>query len=368
MAGWSYHNPVAIGFGAGCLNGLGDRIGNRRAVVLTFPEAAGLGLVERLRRLLGARLDGVLVAEQSNPDVDGLDGLYATFWREHAAADVIVAVGGGSVIDAAKVLMAGTADGSLQPLVEALAGGTAFVPQRRKALIAVPTTAGTGSEVTRWATLWHRAAGRKYSLDSAAGWPEAALVDAELSLSLPPAPTLAAGLDALSHALEAIWNVHANPVSDAYAVRAAREVLATLPYLMARPRDLALRERMAHAALTAGLAFSNTRTALAHSISYELTLAHGVPHGIACSFSLPLVLARAIGVDSDRDAVLAKVFSGSLERAPDFLEAFLARLGVSTRFESYGVSAAASTRLVEAALEGPRGRNFIGAGAGAGPA
>ena len=97
-------------------------------------------------------------------------------------------------------------------------------------------------------------------------------------------------------------------------MNAAREVLATLPKLMKNLGDVELRSRMAFAALNAGLAFSNTRTALAHSISYDMTIHHGLPHGIACSFTLPLVLKRAIGADAGRDAVLARVFDVPLAR------------------------------------------------------
>ena len=98
-------------------------------------------------------------------------------------------------------------------------------------MIAVPTTAGTGSEVTPWATLWDRTSAqpKKYSLHLNETWPQAALVDPELTLSLPETVTRNSGLDALSHALESIWNVNSNPISDTLAVEAARTVLATLP-------------------------------------------------------------------------------------------------------------------------------------------
>ncbi len=169
---------------------------------------------------------------QPNPDVDGLDALYRAFWATPDASEVIVAVGGGSALDTAKALMVGTESGEFDALVALLATGKPFRPHRVKSLIAVPTTSGTGSEVTGWATVWHRAVGKKYSLHLPETWPEAAFVDPELVLSLPPGPSLAAGLDALSHALESIWNVNANPISDNHAVNAAREVLATLPKLM----------------------------------------------------------------------------------------------------------------------------------------
>lgn len=363
MTRWTYHNPVAIHFGAGVLDTLPALLAGRTATLVTFPEAEGVGLVSRLRGLLGAQLLGVVDRTQPNPDVDGLDALYRDFWRTQRDSEVVVAVGGGSALDTAKGLMVGTEGGEFDALVALLATGKPFKPHRVKTLIAVPTTSGTGSEVTGWATIWHRAAGKKYSLHLPETWPEAAMVDPELVLSLPAGPTLAAGLDALSHALEAIWNVNANPVSDEHAVAAAREVLATLPALMKNLSDLGLRSRMARAATTAGLAFSNTRTALAHSISYDMTIHYGLPHGIACSFTLPLVLRRALGVCAERDAVLARVFDVPLAEAPQFLTDFIEGLGVSTRFESYGVSEAQSLAMITHALDGVRGKNFIGAAA-----
>jgi alcohol dehydrogenase class IV len=167
----------------------------------------------------------------------------------------------------------------------------------------------------------------------------------------------------LSHALESIWNVNANPVSDTHAVAAARTVLATLPGLMQDLSSRELRRAMSLAALQAGLAFSNTKTALAHSISYEMTLQHGLPHGIACSFTLPMVLERARGIDPARDAVLARIFDGDLDGAPARLTRFIEALGVSTRFDAYGVAERDAARMVANALEGVRGRNFIGAAA-----
>ncbi|MEO6746222.1 MAG: iron-containing alcohol dehydrogenase PsrA [Caldimonas sp.] len=363
MKHWQYQNPVAIHFGAGVLETLPKVLAGRKATLVTFPEAESFGLLPRLKTLLGTALTSVIDQTQPNPDVDGLDALYRAFWATPDASEVIVAVGGGSALDTAKALMVGTESGEFDSLVALLVTGKPFRPHRVKSLIAVPTTSGTGSEVTGWATVWHRAAGKKYSLHLPETWPEAAFVDPELVLSLPPGPSLAAGLDALSHALESIWNVNANPVSDNHAVNAAREVLATLPKLMKNLRDVELRRRMALAALTAGLAFSNTRTALAHSISYDMTIHHGLPHGIACSFTLPLVLKRAIGADAGRDAVLARVFDVPLAESPQFLTEFLEGLGVSTRFESYGVSAAESQQMIVQALDGVRGKNFIGVAA-----
>jgi alcohol dehydrogenase class IV len=123
----------------------------------------------------------------------------------------------------------------------------------------------------------------------------------------------------------------------------------------------ALRLSMASAALKAGMAFSNTKTALAHSISYEMTLKHGLPHGIACSFTLPMVMRRAIGIDTDCDRALSDIFGHNLSAAPGKLETFLRSVGVQTEFSDYGVSEDESSRMVLTALDGVRGKNFIGA-------
>jgi len=361
MERWRYHNPVDIRFGAGALGVLPSLTRGRRVTLVTFPEAKALGVIDRVRRILKADLVRVIDHTTPNPDVVELDTMYRDFWHDAASGEVLLAVGGGSVIDTAKALMVGTKDGSFAALVDLLAAAKPFSPARVRPLIAVPTTAGTGSEVTPWATIWDRSASRKYSLHLDETWAEAAVVDPELGVSLPAGPTLASGLDALSHALESIWNVNANPVSDTHAVTAAGEVLATLPALMRDRSNLALRTRMSQAALQAGLAFSNTKTALAHSISYDMTLHHGLPHGIACSFTLPLVLERALGVDAGRDAVLSRIFDGDLAGAPARLTNFLEGLGVSTRFESYGVSDTRRDQMIAAALDGVRGKNFIGA-------
>ena len=117
---------------------------------------------------------------------------------------------------------------------------------------------------------------------------------------------------------------------------------------------------MARAALTAGLAFSNTKTALAHSLSYPISLEQGVPHGLACSFSLPLVMRGVIGESAECDAALQRIFGADLEAGASRLEALLTELGVSVDPADYGVAPAGFRALIVAAFEGDRGRNFIG--------
>ncbi|WP_407715366.1 iron-containing alcohol dehydrogenase PsrA [Comamonas testosteroni] len=357
----AYHNPVSIHCGRGSLERLPKILAGRRVVVVTFPEARSLGLVTRLKGLLKDTLVAVIEDVRPNPDVEQLAGLYNRFWQNGNACDAIVAVGGGSAIDTAKALMVGTSSGKFDELISLLATGQSFTPSCVKPLIAVPTTAGTGSEVTPWATIWDAASQKKYSLHLNETWPEAAVIDPELMLSVPASTTVSTGLDALSHALESIWNVNSNPVSDTFAISAVQDIFSCLPALMKDLGNIELRERMALAALKAGMAFSNTKTALAHSISYEMTLRHGLVHGIACSFTLPIVLERAWAKSADRDFALQRVFGPDLTQGAKLLREFLNGLGVKTEFSDYGVPDEEAAAMIARAMDGARGKNFIGA-------
>ena len=181
---WSYRNPVAIHFGWGTLDRLPALVSGRDVVVVTFPEARAGGLEARLRALLGTRLREVVSDVEPNPEVGWFRARYGEFWREHAGA-TLVAVGGGSAIDTAKLLQVATPGGDFESLFAALSAGKQPEVARAFPLVAVPTTAGTGSEVTPWATLWDRSSStpKKYSLHVEQTWPEAAVVDPELTLS-----------------------------------------------------------------------------------------------------------------------------------------------------------------------------------------
>lgn len=356
-----FFNPVATHFGPGSLAELPAIVDGARVVVVAFPEARALGLIQEIEQLLGDQLAYVIEDVSPNPDVALLAGMYDRFWQNDDVCDTVVALGGGSAIDTAKALIVGTQSGRFEELLALLADGKPFTPHRVKTLIAIPTTAGTGSEVTPWATIWDAEKQKKYSLHLDCTWPKAAIVDPELMLSLPRHVTISTGLDALSHALESIWNVNANPVSDAFAISAINDIMTCLPLLAKDLNNKALRSSMALAAMKAGLAFSNTKTALAHSISYEMTLRHGLPHGIACSFTLPLVLKMAWGETPERDAVLQKVFSSDCQTAVARLRNFLHQLDVKTEFSDYGVSSPQALEMVQGAMQGARGKNFIGA-------
>lgn len=290
-----------------------------------------------------------------NPSLSMLEPICAQL--QHVGGfDLVVALGGGSVIDSAKFLAAG--HGQFEPVRNYLETGTGLDTPSLP-IIAIPTTAGTGSDLTKWATIWDPETDRKLSLNRPDLYAEAVLVDPAITISLPWGTTLASGLDALSHALESVWNVNANPVTRTFAIAAARDILLALPRLQADLGDMAARVLMARGATNAGLAFSNTQTALAHNISYPITLRHGVAHGIACSFSLPDIMVAVRGTNAECDAALTAIF-GDLQSAPRQLRAFLDELGVPAKPIQMGIDAGEWQSILADAFAGPRGRNFIG--------
>jgi alcohol dehydrogenase len=308
--------------------------------------------------LLGNSLDRVLEHVQSNPTLDQLEASARTLLPE--LPEILIAVGGGSVLDTAKVLslLPSIRDGfSLRQHFEQKLPLPEIVPLP---IVAVPTTAGTGSEVTPFATVWDPPRGKKYSLSSPALFPKAALLDPALTVGLPTEPTISAGLDALSHGLESIWNRNASPITLLHGTRAVGLVLRTLLPLLAEPRDISLRARMLEAGLFGGLAISNSKTALAHSISYPITARLGLPHGLACSFTLPAVLGFNAPADDGRLQTLAGSLGlDSIATLRTELIAFLTRGGVGKFLEAHFISSEKLRALVPEMVTPERSNNNL---------
>lgn len=354
---WTYHNPVKIEFGVDYFARLPELIGGRSYAIVTYPDAPFPTLQAELAKKAGTPL--IVISDVApNPDYQLLSNQANRFVEVADDLEVIVAIGGGSVIDSAKVFAAANGDfEKVRKFLETKQGASELssIP-----IIAVPTTAGTGSEVTSWATVWDTVGNRKFSLASSNLYPETALIDPKLMLGKPHGLTLVTGLDALSHALESIWNVNANPVSARHAVAAASSILKHFPMLLKDLGNLRLRTEIAMASLSAGLAFSNTKTAIAHNISYPITLGWGVTHGIACSFTLPTILRSIIGVGGFREDALKQIFGEDLSEGADHLTRFLEDLKIGTKFSDHGLPKNKHLEIIDEAFAGERGRNFIG--------
>jgi alcohol dehydrogenase class IV len=286
------------------------------------------------RKLLDRLHDkNIIVVEAGpNPDEVSVRKLAAMLPR----LGVFLAVGGGSVIDAAKSVVALQALEARDDLFnDHLRNGTALPTELKFAeLIAVPTTSGTGSEVTAWATIWGKDK-RKYSVQDNRLFPAAAVLDPSLCISMSSAVTLASGLDAFSHALEAVWNRRFSTISDTLATTAITILREFLGTALREPLNIAVRRRVQTAALISGLAMSRTQTALAHSISYPFTAHLNMPHGLACSFSLPEVARFNMEVNEARLIPIAQGLQCRVREIPDHLYAWFDELGVGAAIGRY---------------------------------
>lgn len=289
--GWKNYNPVRVFAGAGSFSKLRGFVpASGDLLLVTTPGFERRGLVCQVRELIGEDRLAVFDEVVPNPSLDQLDEAIGRFFRKPLSG--IIALGGGSAIDSAKVLSVAIPAGLARPLERIFRNGESQRWGSRIPVVAIPTTAGTGAEVTPFATIWDQAHGKKFSVTGDLVFPEWAVLDPALTTTLPRDETLYSALDAISHALESLWNIHRTPASRIYAVEALKSANKSLVRTLENPQDLVGRAELQRAALFAGLAISQTRTAIAHSISYPITTRYGVPHGLACSFTLPVLLSR----------------------------------------------------------------------------
>lgn len=245
-------------------------------VVIADRFFARTGIVKDIARCAGAEI--IFSDISPNPDVSEVDRCAALLRK--CKADVIVALGGGSAIDLAKA-----ASITVEHIREYHGTGK-LVPQAHIPVIAVPTTSGTGSEVTCVAVLSDRANGTKAPINSDSFYPAAAVIDPELTISVPPDVTASTGIDVLCHAVEGYWSRGHQPICDAVAVHAAGLVLEWLPIAYDEPHNGEAREKLAEASVMAGLAFTLPKTTGSHACSFPLTSIYGIPHGEACGLTL----------------------------------------------------------------------------------
>ncbi len=304
MDNWTYFNPVRVVSAPGAMSRLAEYVPFQRVVLVTSPGFTSRGVTARVRESLGDRLIHVLDDIKPNPDVRDIDA-QAIRVRE-MRPDCILALGGGSSMDTAKALARLLTQSESCSLTRHFREGGRWQDAHALPFIAVPTTSGTGSEVTPFATVWDFDEHKKHSVAGSDLYAHTAILDPELTIDLPRGITLSSGLDAVSHAFESTWNRHANPVTLGLAAKSLQLSLRALPRLHLH-RSISARSDMMQASLLAGLAISQTHTALAHSISYPLTAHFGLPHGIACSFTLPELLRFNSEVDDGRLQDLASI-------------------------------------------------------------
>jgi alcohol dehydrogenase len=204
--------------------------------------------------------------------------------------DYIVAIGGGSVIDSAKVVALLFSFQKKKTIKNIIANINKLKINNSCKLVALPTTSGTGSEVTPYATIWDKKNKKKLSINHKNLLPTLAIVDPTLTFNLPKEVTINTSLDSLNQAFESIWNKNANSDTLTYAYKSIKLSLSALAKINNNINDKKSRSELARASLYAGICISQTKTSICHSMSYPLTTNFGIPHGLACAFTMNAVM------------------------------------------------------------------------------
>lgn len=311
-----------------------ESLGARRPLVVTDPGVIAAGILGALPDLhAGAVFDGVA----PNPSED--DALAGLQVFQNARCDSVVAVGGGSPMDCAKAIaLLATHPPPLEDYAF-IRGGLSRITERKPPLVAVPTTAGTGSEVGRGALITFRG-GRKLAIVSPKIIPQAAVCDPLLTLALPPLLTAATGLDAISHGVETFLSPRFNPVAEAIALDGIARAVRWLPRAVEQGDDVTARSEMMMAALEGGLTFQKGLGAV-HSLSHALggLPRHRLHHGTLNAILLPHVVRWNAPAAGDKTARLAAVLDlHGREDAAEGLARLASSLGLPPRLRDLGVS------------------------------
>lgn len=358
MRAFSYHIPTQIEFGNGAIARLPEfvkALGGSRVLVVGDPGVQRVGLIDRVQAILtGASIFNAVYADvESDPATRSVDE--GTVHGKANGCDLVVGIGGGSALDTAKAIgLMLVNDGNIKDYV-----GIGKVPRAGAPVIAVPTTAGTGSELTIWSVLSDKVAKAKISVGSALNCPAIALLDPELTLSLPPQITAATGMDALTHALESYVNTATQPISEAMSDQAMTLIARSLSKAVADGSDVEARGDMLLASTIAAMAFNSTRLGLVHAFAMPLGAKFGIPHGLVNAIMLPEVMRFNHLANPRKFARIAEIFGEktaglSVEEAAALSVSAIEKLkldvGITAKLSNFGVTEGRFDEIVDEAM------------------
>jgi alcohol dehydrogenase len=354
--------PAAQFFGPGAVEKIGDeakRLGLSRALVVTDPGVARAGIADHVRSLLEAAGVATGVYDQVEPEPSVASVERAVEAAQGEQYDVLIGVGGGSAMDTAKGISIRSANpGPIQQYF-----GVELVSARGLPMIQIPTTAGTGSEITPNAIFDDTERKLKAGIVTHRLFADVAIVDPDLTVGVPPAVTAASGLDALTHAIESYIAVKATPHTDLYALEAIRLIGANLRAAVARGSDRAARYGQALGSFYAGISITNAGTGLCHAMAYPLGSAYHVPHGMANALLLPAVLEYNMPSDLAKYARIAEALGEPVaglaprqaaERAVQAVRSLCLDVGLPAGLREVGVPEDALAGFVDGTLSAAR--------------
>ena len=330
---FTFNNTTAVHFGTGVLQTIDSALeayGYESYVVIASNSQVKNGITELLDSLLPGQIKAVVSNIEENPTVDNVDDIINAA-AEHKV-DALIAVGGGSTMDAAKAAAAAVVKNVDARTIIQDTNITEALP-----IIALPSTSGSASEVTPFSVISDKEKGLKTSINGKVLYPKIAFVDPELTYTCPPSVTAISGIDVICHALDSVGSVNNNPISDGLAVTALKLAFDNLETAYNEGTNAEARSNMALASTTAGIGFSQTATSGSHAMSYYLTSEFDIPHAEACAFSLDQWIIHNAKIDSRLDKVSAQLGFENTEALSKELNSLKKRLGLRVTFEELGI-------------------------------
>ena len=354
--------PKNIVSGAGAVNGLGNiikQMGKSNVIVLTDQGMKDLPVVTDLISRL--QNEGLTVHLFSNIAANPVEAMVheAVDFMHQVKPDVIVAIGGGSPIDTAKAANVVYTHGGVVNDYDIAIGGIERIKPILLPLIAIPTTAGTGTEVTYVGVITDTKKHTKFGVLSPLVIPDVALLDPEVTVSMPPALTAFTGMDALTHCIEAYTSVVGFPPADALALQGIKMIARSLRTAVKDGKNIAAREDMLLASMMAGTAFSLNGLGACHAMAHQLSAFFDTPHGLANAILLPRIMEFNLSSNPQKFADIAAAMGADIrnlspeEAAAESLklvEQLAAEIGVPRYLDDVGASKDKIAELVERAL------------------
>jgi alcohol dehydrogenase class IV len=351
LVSWSF--PTTIVFGAGAVAKVGERakaLGARRALVVCDAGVVKVGIAERVRALLEAAGVKAVIFDKVDPNPVEENIFAGVAAYRELGAECIVAVGGGSPLDAGKLIaLKVTHERPLVDYDDAVDGGQ-FIGPNVPPIITVPTTAGTGSEVGRSGVVTLAATGRKTVIFSPHLLARVALLDPELTRSMPARVTAATGFDALTHCLEAFCSLGDHPMADGIAIGGLELCAANLVRAVEHGDDLAARGGMMKAAMMGAVAFQKGLGAC-HSLAHPLSSEKGMHHGLANALCLPAVVDFNEAAARDRLERVRTILGPQAKSCGEAVRALRKRVGLPEGLGAEGVTPADIPKLADKAVE-----------------
>jgi len=355
----AFLSPNRILFGIDAVKVLAaevKQLGGRKVLIVTDPGVVEAGLVEAVKAPLDS--DGIPFSlyDRVEPEPPVRIVEQCTQYLKDENCDLIIGVGGGSSLDVAKgASIMATNEGNLLSLC-----GVDLVPKRGLPKILIPTTAGTGSEVTRVFVITDEASNLKKAVYSIYALSDVAIVDPMMTLSMPPKVTADTGIDALVHAIETYVSVTATPFSDILAFEAIALIAENITMAFAKGENVEARYNMSLAATISGLAFSSGGLGAVHALSNPLGIEYHLPHGRTNAIMLPHVMAFNLIGNPTRFAQIAEAMGeeveglSPMEAAPLAVEAvkeLLNQLKIPIQLRDYGIPEKDIPKLVEGGMK-----------------